>query len=170
MALNNSVQSSIDSRRRLVAGMRLRHLTQREIVAKLEELGIRNPDTGEPYSLGTINSDVKALRRQWKEEAARDTGELMADVRAELVEVRQRAWTDGELAIILRSLKQECDLLGLDAPTKIAPTDPSGTKEYDNISDDERIARLGAILDAARDRRDGQADGGDESGGELAQA
>ena len=164
-----SREAAIDSRRRLVAGMRLRHLTYREIVAKLDELGIRNPDTGEPYCLRTINCDVNALRKQWKEESLQDTNELVADNRAELVEVRRRAWTEGELAIVLRSLKQECDLLGLDAPTKIAPTDPSGTREYDNITDDERIARLGAILNAARERRDGSVDGCDQSGVEVEQ-
>ena len=39
---------------------------------------------------------------------------------------------------------------------KVAPTDPSGQKEYGALTDEERAARVAAILDAARARRDGQ--------------
>lgn len=42
---------------------------------------------------------------------------------------------------------------------KVAPTDPSGQKEYGALTDEERAARALALLDAARARRDGQATG-----------
>lgn len=50
-------------------------------------------------------------------------------------------------------------LLGLDAPAKIAPTDPSGDKEYGNgsLTDEQRAAKIAALLDAARARADGSA-------------
>lgn len=38
---------------------------------------------------------------------------------------------------------------------KIAPTDPTGQKPYDFLSDDERSAKLAELLDRARARRDG---------------
>jgi hypothetical protein len=57
---------------------------------------------------------------------------------------------------VLKCVNKRCELLGLDAPKKIAPTDPTGEKEYVGLTDDERAARIAAILDAARARRDGQ--------------
>lgn len=71
------------------------------------------------------------------------------------------------LAGVQWCIDRRCKLLGLDAPTKIAPTDPSGTKEYDNLTDEQRLAKLAIILDTARERRDGETGGGDDSGGEL---
>ena len=165
---NGSRKATIDNRRRAVAGMRLRHLTQREIVTQLPKMDILNPDTGEPYSLGIVNSDLKALHKQWQEDAAQDTSVLVAMTRAELEEVRRKAWANNELAIVLRSLRQECDLLGLDAPTKVAPTDPTGTKEYDSSTDTERIGKLLGILDAARTRRDSDDSGRDDTGSVVA--
>lgn len=50
-------------------------------------------------------------------------------------------------------------LLGLNAPVKIAPTDPTGEKEYNALTDEERVEQISKILDAARKRAAGQADG-----------
>jgi len=130
MALNNGVQASIDNRRRAVAAMRLRHLTQREIVVALVKKDVLNPSSGEPYSLGTVNADIKALRSQWREKAADDTGEWVADSLAELEEVRRQAWSKGELAIVLKSLKQEAELLGLDAPARTELSGSLAVKAY----------------------------------------
>jgi transcriptional regulator with XRE-family HTH domain len=77
------------------------------------------------------------------------------DVRAQV----RKETRDGNPAFLTGvqwCIDRRAKLLGLDAPTKIAPTDPTGEKPYDNVSDDERIARLATLLDAARTRRDGQ--------------
>ena len=50
-------------------------------------------------------------------------------------------------------IDRRCKLLGLDAPTKVAPTDPTGSKEYTGLPDDERISRVVELLDRARTRR-----------------
>ena len=63
------------------------------------------------------------------------------------------------LAGVQWCIERRCRILGIDAPTKVAPTDPTGTKEYEGLTDEQRLARLGAILDAARARRDREADG-----------
>ena len=47
---------------------------------------------------------------------------------------------------------------------KIAPTDPSGTKEYESLTDIERANRLLALVDAGRARRDGSAADGAAAG------
>lgn len=44
-------------------------------------------------------------------------------------------------------------LFGLDMPTKIAPTDPTGENEYANAPTDERLTELNKLLDALRARQ-----------------
>jgi len=56
----------------------------------------------------------------------------------------------------LRIMERRARLLGLDAPTKIAPTDPTGEHEYRDLSDNERLEQIQRILDAARERAGGQ--------------
>lgn len=57
------------------------------------------------------------------------------------------------LDIILKCVDKRCQILGLDAPTKIAPTDPTGQKEYTGaMSDEERAARISAILSQVQQR------------------
>lgn len=46
---------------------------------------------------------------------------------------------------------------------KVAPTDPSGQKEYGALTDEERAARALDLLERARARRDGRAAGGASS-------
>lgn len=64
-----------------------------------------------------------------------------------------------------RCIERRCKLLGLDAPAKVAPTDPTGDKPYDPITDTERAARIARILDDARARRDREALVSTEEGG-----
>lgn len=59
------------------------------------------------------------------------------------------------LAGVMSCIERRCKLLGLDAPTKVAPTTPEGDKPYnDELSEERRISRLAAILNSARTRRD----------------
>lgn len=58
------------------------------------------------------------------------------------------------LAQAMAALDRLRKLWGTDAPFKVAPTDPKGEREYAGLSDDERIARITALLDKARERRD----------------
>lgn len=58
------------------------------------------------------------------------------------------------LDIALKCVDKRCQILGLDAPTKIAPTDPTGQKEYSGaMSDEERAARIAAILSQVQQRQ-----------------
>lgn len=119
MGLNNSRQAIIDNRRRQVAVLRLRGMTQREIIDTLENGKVVNPDTGKPWSLGIINSDLKALDAEWRAEAAKAIDEHKARQLAELNEVRRAAWAVKDLATVLKVLKQEVDILGTAAAIKL---------------------------------------------------
>jgi hypothetical protein len=156
MALNNSRDAIIAQRRRHVASLAARQLTQREIVASLEKLGCLNERPGQepkPWDLATVNHNLKALREEWRELARQDTATHQAQRLAELSEVKRRAWADGDLGIVLRAIKQEAEMLGLDAPHKVAPTDPSGKEPYQGLTDEERVAKIMSLLERARARQ-----------------
>ena len=51
---------------------------------------------------------------------------------------------------------RRCKILGLDAPSKVAPTNPEGYQPYEPTLSERVIARrVTALLERARDRRDG---------------
>lgn len=93
--LTPAEQEVIAFRRDRVAECRLRKMTQRDIVKALMEEGLKNPDTQEPWSLGTINADIQALRREWRAQALEKTELLRGELIAELRKVRQVAWAGG---------------------------------------------------------------------------
>ena len=45
-----------------------------------------------------------------------------------------------------RCREQRCKIIGLYAPTKVAPTDPTGEKEFSGLTDEERVKRIVALL------------------------
>lgn len=127
MARSIAHDALIDRRRQRIADLLARRHTQREICDTLATEGFANPDTGEPYSLGTVNADVQALKKAWKREAAQAVADHVADILAELDAVRRKAWADGDLVVVLRALETKVDLLGIgkraseaDVPVKIA--------------------------------------------------
>jgi|SRR5581483_1753264 len=147
----NAAADAADHRRARVAHHRLRRLSVREIAAELEREGLRNPETGEPWTWVTVHRDCQALARRWQREALADTAPLKAELWAELRAVRRQAWTDGDLATVLRALKQEAELLGLDAPVKVdvvAYVRDLAARE--GLDPDEAVATAERILRDAR--------------------
>lgn len=73
---------------------------------------------------------------------------------------------------VLRIMDRRSRFLGIDAPSKIAPTDPTGKVPYDGqLTDEERTNRIMALLESARSRRSEQTDSGKEkrAGGDQGQ-
>lgn len=65
--------------------------------------------------------------------------------------------TDGHIPAVqqvLRIMERRAKLNGLDAPAKIAPTDPVGDEPYAPMTDTERFERIAVIFEQARKRRD----------------
>jgi hypothetical protein len=112
----------IAHRRELVARLRIRGLSLREIVVALAKPGegqIINPQSDEPFTLTTIKEDCHYLDKEWLKRQAATTDSHKARVYLEIQEVKRAAWKDNDLSVLLRALKQECDLLGLDAPKQV---------------------------------------------------
>ena len=105
-------------RRRQVAALRLRGLTEREIAQALAEKGHVNPKTGRAWSQATINTDIKAIREDWRKEATQDIAEHIARILAELSEVKRSAWVEKDYQAILRAIEKEAKILGVDSPDK----------------------------------------------------
>jgi hypothetical protein len=114
MTLNTANEAIEAKRLELVASLRLRKRTQREIQIALAG-SIVNPTTGEPYSLGTINGDIKKLEREWRRLAAAKTDEHKAIQIAELQEVKRLAWTEKDMGAVLRAIDLEANILGTKA-------------------------------------------------------
>jgi hypothetical protein len=122
MALNSSKKMVVEKRRRFVASLRLRGMTQREIESALPAHGVFNPKTGKPWTLGMINRDLKAIEAQWREDAARDISELKAKQLAEIGEVKLEAWKKGAIKNVLAALDREMKLTGTAASEKLELT------------------------------------------------
>ncbi len=108
-------------RRRRVAALVLRGLTQREIVLALADPSssegcLTNPESGKPFSLATIHRDIVALREQWLAESLADIQSHKSGVLAELTEVKRAGWVEADLNVVLRALSQQAKLLGLNEP------------------------------------------------------
>ena len=117
MALNTAHDVIEAKRLELVAALRLRGRTQREIQQALAGQML-NPATNEPYSLGTINGDIKRLEKQWRKAAADTIEEHKARQVAEIAEVKRQAWTDKDTGAVLRAIDLEANILGTKAAAR----------------------------------------------------
>lgn len=107
MPVSLKQKTEIADRRRKVASLILRQLTEAEVA---KALGV---------SQQTVSLDLVKLREQWRVEALGNVGERLAKQLAELAEVKRAAWQEKDLGKVLAALAQERDLLGLAAPKKI---------------------------------------------------
>jgi hypothetical protein len=116
---NNANDLTIEKRRELVAQLRLRHYSQREIAAALEKAGFLNPRTKKPYTHATVASDIDALMEDWRAAAGVDTQLHAAHQLAELTEIKREAWKAKDLRTLLRALELEGKLVGTLKPLSI---------------------------------------------------
>lgn len=151
-----------------VARMTLRGLTQTEIAAQLgytqpkinsdihllrqkwKAFALRDTSIMQARELAKIQEVEKEFWVEWERSkqpkqitstkrtnSNEDQGRTEAAVRNE-----EQTGDPRYLQGVLSCIEKRCQLLGLDAPLKIAPTDPTGTKEYHALTDDERRARI----------------------------
>lgn len=119
MALNGSREALIEQRREMVASLRLRQRTMREIAGDLERMGIVNPDTGQGFSYVTIKKDLDVLQARWRKSADASTSEHKARQFAELQTLKRQAWADKDPNLALRALTLEVKLMGTMEPLQV---------------------------------------------------
>lgn len=107
------------ARQQKVEQLNLRGLSQREIAKALEKQRMINVNTGKPWSLATINSDLQELEEQWREAALKDRLAKKARVGAEIQELKRAAWAERNHALVAQLIVQERQLYGLDEPIEL---------------------------------------------------
>ena len=116
-----------NARRRVVQGLRLRKGMGSVVMSQWMAVqilkfgpddervnGCVNPDTQEAWSSATLAKDIVYLRRQWRAEFEADKIVLLSEHMAGLRMLRGDAWDQNDLSTVLRSFKQEAELMGLD--------------------------------------------------------
>lgn len=143
-------------RRREVIRLRCKGHTLDEIT---DLWNTANPEFG--VSRASVANDVKESLRKAVEENKLETNQyrellLMRLDSALKAEKFQLQIEKGNLLAIDRLIKlteRYSKLLGTDAPTKVANTDPTGEKEASGLSDTERAERIREILRRAEERK-----------------
>lgn len=111
-----SKKDEIANRRRVVATMRLAHLTQEEIAHRL---GV---------SAGTISGDMQAIRQEWAERRRTDYDEWVGEELAKLDRLEQalipKAVQGDPVSVdrVLSVMDRRARLLGLDKPERFEHT------------------------------------------------
>lgn len=162
MALNTAQQELIARRRERVAQMRLRGMTQRQIAEELPRArqlpngklveGITDPKTGKPFSLGTINADIKALQQEWRESAARDTQDIMAELLAELDELKRAAWAEKNHKLVRQVIVDQMKAHGM-------VTEKHEIEIPNALTDEQRAEQIAALIAKAQTRANHAASG-----------
>lgn len=124
-------EDTVAARRLIARTLRNRGLTQHEIAELMSKPAVMkkdkevvneyylvNPITGEPFDRATISRDLAYIRDEFRKQTQQKHEEWVNDQLAQIEEVKRQAWKNNDLFTVLRALKQESELLGLDAPTK----------------------------------------------------
>jgi len=128
MPLNKTKAERRAQRRRRVAQLLVRRpkITVREIRRALLKDGHYNPQTDEAWSVGTIQSDVEAVREEAREQMRESADEWRAKELQKLQQLEQEAWDKGDRQMVLRCMKRRHELLGLDEPDQHEITGEEG--------------------------------------------
>jgi hypothetical protein len=117
--LSKTIQSHdphvIAHRRAVVARLRVRGYTEAEILGGLVAEGCVNPKTKKPWAAGTVHNDLVWLDGEWHRAATASIAQYKARTLARLEEIWRIAMNSKDLPSALHVLKQERELLGLDA-------------------------------------------------------
>lgn len=121
---NGNIQDLIERRRELVAQLRLRQLTCREIADTLAQPRdgrppLLNPATGKPFTHVTIKNDLDFIRKEWQERRAAAADEHIDRQFAEITEVKRAGWATANPKLVLEGIDREMKLLGTSKPLEI---------------------------------------------------
>ena len=142
-------RGSLKGSRERAAARRIEALELRKSGLSYRRIGERLDVSG-PQAHRDVMRELKALAKIATKEAdgVRVLEEYRLDALLEILWPQVEAGDQGAVDRALRIMQRRAALRGLDAPTKIAPTDPTGEKEYTALTDDERATRIEAIINA----------------------
>ena len=102
--------------------------------------------------------EAPVLDRTGTPKKDRDGEPLLAVSERTVTTVRAQSGNAAYLQRVMDALEDIRDILGIEAPRKIAPTTPTGEEYHGSLDDPERLASIVAVLERARKRRDREAD------------
>ena len=128
-----------------VERLRVRGYTIREIAEILakpeDEGGLRNPETGDPFSKSTIGNDVQEIEARWSAMLDASIREHRGSQVRELRLARHAAWRREDLTEVRLNIAQEAKLLGTEAPAQQVVTGQVfSTRTVRELTDDELLA------------------------------
>ena len=127
--------------------LRRPNITRREVMKNLADVPLLNPATNEPFSLGTIQNDIDALKARWRERSAENADEWIAELLATIDQLQGDAWQEREYGVVVRCIQERAKLKGLYAPDKAEFSGPGGGPielELDANTITEALAILGS--------------------------
>jgi len=121
------------------------------------------PPDGKPLSDSQLWRYISQADRMIAESCRASRKKLLRRHLAQRRNLYAKAVSQGDTRAALAVLSDEAKLLGLYAPTKIAPVNPKGDRPYGELTDAERRAALAALYAAmGAGDRDAVADGQDD--------
>jgi hypothetical protein len=152
MARNTSKRDEIVRRREHVARLRLRGLTQREIVSALGQLrGLADRPAPIVASLTTVNRDLQALESEWRARAAEAMAERKAKQLAEIDEAKRKCWADNDMAGLVRFMRLEAEIFGTKAALQVTWQDELARQGINASNVFEDLVRAAEQLRRAED-------------------
>ncbi|NWO06854.1 MAG: hypothetical protein HLX50_14515 [Alteromonadaceae bacterium] len=121
--------------------------------------------------MNQVKYDLREVRKRWRQSSVRDFDAHREEQLARLDLMEASLWREWErscgipeakkskksdlppqtgdpryMTVMLNIIERRSKLLGLDAPTKLAPTNPDGDEPYKQIAPDEIDARIHELL------------------------
>lgn len=160
-----SIDNAPPGKREKAAARRVRALELRKQGLSYRRIGAALGVSGKTAFTDVMDAlaDLAELQRGKAEDVLKLELERLDDLLFSMYAQAKRG-DQGAVDRILRIMDRRSRYLGLDAPQKIAPTDPTGEKPYEQLSEQERTERIMALLEQARTRRDRGRDPGAEDG------
>ncbi|MCG5549170.1 helix-turn-helix domain-containing protein [Halorhodospira halochloris] len=150
------------------AAARLKSAERKARALELRQTGMTYADIGRELGISNAQAHrlVSGALQEIRKRASEEAEQLRTLELSRLDQLHHALWESalgGELRAIdrlLRIMERRAKLLGLDAPTCVAPTNPDGQKSWqptDSISDEERVRRIAEILQAVKVQPTGEA-------------
>ncbi|EKE79464.1 hypothetical protein [Idiomarina xiamenensis] len=125
----------------------------REVRKRWRNSAVRDFDAHRAEQLARLDLIEAAAWREWERSCEDYYKHTVGETAQGEIDKEETGGQTGDpryMNVILSTVERRCKLLGLDAPTKVAPTNPEGDKPYQAMSEpelDQRIAELLQKLD-----------------------
>lgn len=126
-----------DLRKYLVGKFYLLKMSQYEIINALSEVDCTN--NGKPWTQATISGDIAELESTFKEKTIDELVTIKMRKFAELETIQRLAIEKSDMKNALQAIKQQVELLGLNAPLRSEVT-------FNNSAQDEILKKLDSYL------------------------